>query len=85
MRTLEPVNFTRERAEYLAETIRAYWRVRGHEIKVWVEPISRTYASEFAVRSNLRLGARRLLGRDPGSLSRQSRYSSSGWISPSHP
>ena len=67
MRTLEPVKFTRERAEYMAETIRAYWRVRGHEIEVWVEPISQTYASDFAVRSNLRLGARRLLGRDRGS------------------
>ena len=59
MRTVEPVKFTRERAEYLAEAIRAYWRDRGHEIEVWVEPISRTYASEFAVRSSLRLGARR--------------------------
>ena len=74
MRTVEPVKFTRERAEYLAAIIRAYWRDRGHEIEVWVEPISQTYASDFAVRSSLRLGARRL-----------SRYSSSGSISPSHP
>jgi len=50
---------TRERAQQHAELIRAYWRDRGYEIEVWIEPISKTYATDFAVRSNLRLGARR--------------------------
>ena len=55
----DPVKFTREHAESQAEYIRAYWRERGYEIDVWIEPISRTYASDFAVRSNLRFKTRR--------------------------
>ena len=52
------VKFTREQAERLAELVRAYWRERGCEIDVWIEPISRTYSHDFAVRSNLRFRAR---------------------------
>ena len=54
-----PVKFTREQAEGHAECIRAYWRDRGYEVDVWIEPISQTYASDFAVRSNLRFRAHR--------------------------
>jgi hypothetical protein len=57
MRGERPFKFTREQAEGHAEYIRAYWRDRGYEVDVWIEPISRTYAKEFAVRSNLRFRA----------------------------
>jgi hypothetical protein len=49
-------------AEELAARLRAFWRVRGHKVKVWVEQI-RTHAADqghaatmFCVRSNLLCG-----------------------------
>jgi len=33
-----------------------YWQARGYDIDVWVEPVSKTYATDFAVRSSLRIG-----------------------------
>jgi hypothetical protein len=59
-----PVKFTQEQAERHAECIRAYWRDRGYEIEVWIEPISQTYSKDFAVRSSLRFRARRPSGRE---------------------
>jgi len=56
---MHPDKLTRERAERQAEIIRAYWRDRGYKIDVWVEPISKTYSSEFAVWSSLCCRARR--------------------------
>lgn len=46
--------FTREQAEHQAEIIRAYWQERGYEIDVWIEPVSQSYKSDFAVRSSIR-------------------------------
>jgi len=54
--TADPDKWTRERAEQQAEQIRAYWQARGCDIDVWVEPVSKTYATDFAVRSSLRIG-----------------------------
>ena len=51
--------FTREQAEHQAEIIRAYWRERGYEIDVWIEPVSQSYKSDFAVRSSIRFWTRR--------------------------
>jgi len=56
MRAGDPDKWTRQRAEQQAEQIRAYWQDRGHDIDVWVEPVSKTYATDFAVRSSLRIG-----------------------------
>jgi len=67
MRTEYPVKFSREQAERLAADIQAYWQKRGCSIDVWVEPISQTYANDYAVRSNLRLRSRRQSEDEPKS------------------
>jgi len=54
---MDPDKWTRERAEQEAEKVRIYWRHRGFEVDVWVEPVSKTYATDFAVRSSLRVSA----------------------------
>ena len=51
--TVDPEKWTRERAEREAQKLRSYWRDRGFEIDVWVEPVSQTYKTDFAVRSNI--------------------------------
>ena len=66
MKVKHQIKFTREEAEREAERIRAYWRDRGQEIDVWIEPISKTYSNDFAVRSSLRLRAQRPPGREQG-------------------
>ena len=53
MSTVDPEKWTRERAEREAQKLRIYWRDRGFEIDVWVEPVSQTYKTDFAVRSNI--------------------------------
>jgi hypothetical protein len=46
--------------EKAAETIRAYWRARGHDVKVWVElaqvHVEGCQRDEYVIRSNLRNG-----------------------------
>jgi len=50
---MDPDKWIRERAEREAQKLRSYWRDRGFEIDVWVEPVSQTYKTDFAVRSNI--------------------------------
>jgi hypothetical protein len=50
--------FTKAGAERLAEKVRDYWRKRGREVRVWVEPSgeylnSLRTAQWYSVRSNL--------------------------------
>jgi hypothetical protein len=50
----DPYALTRDRAEALAAKIRAYWQGRGHQgVRIWIEPITESSKSEFAVRSDI--------------------------------
>jgi hypothetical protein len=53
-------SLTRQRAEFLAEQIRAFWEEKGRPIRVWVEPIHETSVSEWVVRSDLAVVEKRL-------------------------
>lgn len=51
---------TREGADYLVKTIKAYWENLGKQVKVWAEPSDVDYAGGkrgfYIIKSNLKNG-----------------------------